>query len=153
MDRLYSNPALLVQVPPVVCALPLSQVLETMRPLPIEPLSNMPEFVRGVAVVRGIPVPVIDLAILLRASGQGVPKRLVTIRTGGRVVALLVESVLGVTQLMAGQLDDMPPLLQNDGNVIEAIASLDTSLLVALQSARLVPEFVWKAMGQREVAW
>jgi hypothetical protein len=45
-----------------LCALALESVLETMRPLPIEPLAGVPEFVRGLPVIRGTPLPVIALA-------------------------------------------------------------------------------------------
>ncbi|HZE91839.1 MAG TPA: chemotaxis protein CheW, partial [Rhizobacter sp.] len=51
-----------------LCALPLSHVVETMRPLPTETIAGAPDFVCGLAVIRGAPVPVVDLARLLGAT-------------------------------------------------------------------------------------
>jgi purine-binding chemotaxis protein CheW len=46
-------------------ALPLEQAVEVMRPLPIVPLAGAPEFVLGLAVVRGAPTPVVAVERLL----------------------------------------------------------------------------------------
>jgi len=48
-----------------MCALPLEEVEETMRPLPVAPVVAAPVFVRGVCLVRGTPAPVMSLAVLL----------------------------------------------------------------------------------------
>ena len=54
---------LLFHVGASVCALRLEDVGETMRPLPVSPLPETAAFVLGLAIVRGAPTPVIDLAI------------------------------------------------------------------------------------------
>jgi hypothetical protein len=43
-----------VRVGARVCALPLHHVVETMRPLPIDPVVGTPAFISGVSVIRGI---------------------------------------------------------------------------------------------------
>ena len=88
--------SLLVRAGPRICALSLADVVETMRPGPIEPLAGAPEVVRGLAVIRGAPVPVVDLASLLGDGEHSVPTRFVTVRTGERNVALLVDEVMGI---------------------------------------------------------
>jgi purine-binding chemotaxis protein CheW len=60
---------LLCRVRERLCALPLAHVVETMRPLPIEPLGGMPGFVQGIAIIRGAPVPVVDAGALLGSAG------------------------------------------------------------------------------------
>ena len=146
-----------------LCALPLAHVVETMRPLPIEPIAGGPRFVRGLAIVRGAPVPVVDLACLLneglsareeaRSSEEGgaPAARFVVLRVAGRSVALVVDGVVGVRALSAEALRELPPLLREardardtgesasdvDASVIESVGTLDAELLLVLRSARL----------------
>ena len=62
MEQASGEQSVLVQAGLHLCALPLGAVIETLRPLPLRPLAGAPAGVLGVAVVRGSPVPVIDLA-------------------------------------------------------------------------------------------
>lgn len=122
-----------------------------MRPLPIEPLAGMPVFVRGVALVRGRPMPVIDLNALLQGgeitSAFG---RFVTVKAGERRVALGVDGVIGLRRLESLSLADLPPLLRDAGtDRIEAIGTCDAELLVVLRAARIVPDQVWAALAGR----
>jgi purine-binding chemotaxis protein CheW len=126
------------------CALPLEEVLETMRPLPVAPLAGMPPFVRGVSLVRGEPTPVISLTALLEGPGPSEPRRFVLLRVPERRLALEVEEVLGLRQLGAEELGAAPPLLQGAaGGQLEVLGRLDGQLLGALHTARLLPEATW----------
>jgi len=98
---------LLVRAGTLTCALPLSHVVETMRPLPIEPLANAPAFVRGLSIIRGAPVPVVDLGALLNTPSSRPPPRFVTVRAGERRVALAVDGILGLRDIASLSLDDM----------------------------------------------
>ena len=134
-------PSLLVTVGTRACAIPLPYVMETMRPLAIEPLADMPPFVLGAAIVRGAPVPVVSVSVLVGAGESRAPTRFVTIRVDARSVALAVEAVEGVVTLDASAMAAMPPLLQHAAkDVIEAIAPLDDRLLLVLRAARMIPE-------------
>ena len=100
MDQPRANPALLVRIPGALCALPLAEVIEIMRPLPIEPLAIQSDFVQGVARIRGAAVPVVQLTALFQGDGLcDLPTRFVTLRVGQRCVALAVQSVVGVADL------------------------------------------------------
>lgn len=135
--------SLVCQVATRICALPLGAVIETMRPLPIEPLAGAPDFIAGMAIVRGEPVPVVDAARLLGA-GAGRPRRFVTLRGGPRPVALAVDAVLGVRTIAADRFVELPALAgAAAGEVIAAIGALDARLLVVLEAARLVPDVVF----------
>lgn len=149
------GPVLLVRTRTCVAALPLPSVVETLRPLPTEPVAGMPAFVRGVAVVRGGPTPVIDLAALL-SGGAFAPDpevaRFVTLRVGERRVALAVAAVLGVGGLDESTLHSLPPLLGAAcGEFVEALGAHDAQLLLVLRAARLLPEEVWRALAQPEL--
>ena len=104
-------------------------------------------FVLGVSVVRGFPVPVLDAALLLAATGRSSPDRFVVLRVGSRTAVLAVDTVLGIRSLERDALVKLPPLLSNaESAVIEAIATLDSELLVVLNCARIVPPEVWASL-------
>jgi purine-binding chemotaxis protein CheW len=142
---------LLCLVGRVLVALPLEHVEETMRPLPVEPLASAPSFVRGLAVVRGIPTPVVDAAALLGGVSLPThpiqptqPTRFVTVKAGTRRVALAVDAVVGVVVIPSSSVDALPPLFENAGlTAIGAIGVLDTELLLVLRHTRLVPDETW----------
>lgn len=130
-----------------LCALPLEHVSETMRPLPVDPVAGVPAPVRGVAIIRGAPVPVVDLACVL-AGTESHPTRFVTVHVGARRVALAVDTVIGVRAIPAEALYELPLLLKEaNTDAIAAMGTLDAQLLVVLRSARLIPEPVWSALA------
>lgn len=150
-----------------LCALPLAQVVETMRPMRVEPVAGAPSFLRGVAIIRGAPMPVVDAAALVTGaalvSGAAPPghaantARFVTLRVDGRAagrcVALAVDEVVGVRSLPAGSARDLPPLLRGgQAESISSLGALDSELLVVLESARLLPEAVWRSLAGEEGA-
>jgi purine-binding chemotaxis protein CheW len=146
----HANGTLLVGVQTRVCALPLLHVIETMRPLPVEPIAGTPSFVQGISVIRGFPTPVIDLGVLLGASAC-IGSRYVTLRLNQRQVALSVERVIGVRELNAATIMELPPLLHGASqDVIEAIGTLDEQVLVILNSGWELPDEVLRAMGSCE---
>jgi purine-binding chemotaxis protein CheW len=119
----------------------VEHVVETMRPLAIEVLAGASRFVRGVSVVRGVPVPVVDLNALLTDGGAGgVCERFVLLRVGDRLVALTVGRVIGLRQLDQSQQRDLPPLLSAVGSdIIESIGASDAQLLLVLEMTRILP--------------
>jgi purine-binding chemotaxis protein CheW len=145
-DDLY----LLCRIGSRIGALAVGDVRETMRPLPIEPLTGTPVFVLGVAIVRGFAAPVIDAARLLDPSTLPVAitspsaARFVSLKLGDRTAVLAVDSVLEVRSLEAGILARIPPLLCNAGEEpVSIVGALDARLLFVLEAARLVPDSVW----------
>lgn len=114
-----------------------------MRPLPVESIGGVPAFVRGLAVVRGVPIPVVDAASLLSGNASH-PTRFVTVKTGTRRVVLAVDAVVGIIEIPNDAVDVLPPLFQSNGlDAISAIGVLDADLLLVLRSTRLVPDDVW----------
>ncbi len=154
MDKPRANPALLVRIPGALCAFPLAEVIEIMRPLPVEPLAIRSDFVQGVARIRGAAVPVVQLTGLLQGNGLcELPTRFVTLRVGQRCVALAVHSVLGIADLSDRELGNLPPLLRTvRTELIQSIGTLDAEFLVVLDTARMVPESMWEALPQTKAA-
>lgn len=142
---------LICRVGTKVCGLKLGHVLETMRPLPIEPLSTLPPFVSGVAIIRGKPTPVIDaLELLGGARARSGAERFVLLDLGARSAALLVDAVLGARTLASDALSELPALLRrdSDGAHLAALGQIDSELLLVLEHARLVPDGAWQALEQ-----
>jgi purine-binding chemotaxis protein CheW len=112
----------------------------------------MPDFVRGVSVIRGAPVPVVDLKVLLESEATSATfGRFVTVKLGERLVALGVDAVVGLRAVDSEQLGELPPILHAaTADIIEAIGARDAQLLVLLRVARLVPDEVWNSLPKAE---
>jgi len=146
---MVSNLSLVICAGTHTCALNLADVVEIMRPLPVMPLAGAPEFVQGMSVIRGAPVPVVDLARVFGIPMQSPSTRFVAVRTGERAVALSVESVLGIRQIAPALLSGMPPLLQKaQPELVEAVGALDAELFLVLKAGKLVPERVWDSIRE-----
>jgi len=144
---------LLCRIGSRIGALALKDVRETMRPLPIEPMTGMPPFVLGLAIIRGFPTPVVDAGRLVGSSASPSsmvspsPARFVALKLGERTAALSVDAVLDVRSLPAERLSTIPPLLSGgDAELVSIIGALDAKLLLVLEAARLLPESVWSAI-------
>ena len=142
MDEVRES-SLLCRVGGLLCAIPLEHVEETMRPLPTRSVAGAPVFIQGLAVVRGVPMPVVDGARLL----CGLPAeagRFVSVKTGTRRVVLAVEKVVGISRIPPAFLTTLPPLLRDaTPDAVASMAALDAELLVVVRAARLVPNDVW----------
>ncbi len=130
-----------------LCALPLGAVVEIMRPLPLEPVASPPPGLRGLSVIRGVPVPVLDLAALLGEPGAAIG-RLVTATIAGRKIAFAVATVFGIRRIDSAQLAELPPLLRDSARAaVAAIGTLDAELLLLLEAGRLVPDGLFDRLG------
>lgn len=130
-----------------ICALPVLNVVETMRALPIQPVRGAPSFVRGVAVIRGAPLPVVELAAFLEAGDSaGSGRRFVTLRADARQFALSVDEVMGVSQLNPSLLERTPPLFDKSiTEHVDQLGSLDRHAFALLSAVRLLPDDAWLA--------
>jgi purine-binding chemotaxis protein CheW len=126
----------------------LCDVVETLRPLTLSPLAGLPPFVRGLSIVRGAAIPVIDACRLL-AQPETIASRWVTLRLGKRRAALAVQQVLGTGILDPADTGDLPPLLAPAGaETLRAVGALDGELLALLETSRCVPDPVWEALAR-----
>jgi purine-binding chemotaxis protein CheW len=151
MDDRAGDNALLCRIGSRLYAIALAHVVEVMRPLPIEIMAGAFTFVRGLSVIRGVPTPVVDLAILSDGNPSQ-PDRFISIRTGSRQIALMADSVFGIRSIPMTALRDLPPLLQGlQTDLVSAIGTLDEKLLLVLNDTRLVPEGFWATMETGEI--
>jgi purine-binding chemotaxis protein CheW len=142
---------LVVRINSQLCGFAIEHVIETMRPLEVDSLPGMPPFVRGLSVVRGSPVPVVELAVLL-GEEAGLTRRWVLLRVGERRVAVAVTEVLGLHRIAESAFRAFPPLLEQTlAGLVLAVEQRDREFLLVLQSNRLMPEDAWRTLEQREV--
>jgi purine-binding chemotaxis protein CheW len=144
-----ASSVLLVRQGELRVAIPLALVVETMRPLAVDALQGQPDFVLGLSIVRGAATPVLDLGAMLASQAPGRSARFVALRFDGRRAALRVDEVLGLRELRPGQLEALPPMLeQSASSVVEAIGSLDSQLLMMLQPWRVLSASAWDSLSQ-----
>jgi purine-binding chemotaxis protein CheW len=136
--------ALVFRAGALLCALPLDEVIETMRPLETRPLAGTPGYVHGISVLRGVPTPVIDVARLL-AGVAGEIERYVAVRTERGPVALATGTVLGIRATDAAPAEAHPALLGGSHRLVAGVGTLGSEPLLLLQSMRAVPDEVWEA--------
>jgi purine-binding chemotaxis protein CheW len=144
--------ALVFRAGSLLCALPLDEVIETLRPLAVRPLAGTPPFVRGVTIMRGVPAPVIDVARLLGGE-QAEVVRFVAVRAERGPVAFATGPVLGIRPADAGS--QIRPATGPAGTtgliggasaaLVAGVGTLDAEPLLMLQSMRVVPDEVWTA--------
>jgi len=152
MDSMIGHRVLLVRTRSWLCALRMMDIIETMRALPIVPFGFGPSFLSGLSIVRGAPVPVVNLAKLFGAQDDAQSSRFVAMRCGSRRFCLEVDEVVGVTDIDVAQLEKAPPLLSGAvAEYVERLGVLDGEVLVTLTMARLIPEEVWNSLMEQEV--
>ena len=136
---------------PTQCALPLSAIVETMRPLPIETIPGAPNYVMGIAVVRGAPLPVVEMQRLF--GGEAGPiGRLVVVRVGSRRAALAFSDVAGVRALGPDVLSRLPPLVDRGSSAVTSLGTQDGELLLVLDAGRIVPDDIFALFEQKALA-
>lgn len=139
----YRELVLVCRVRNRLCALPATQISEIMRPLPIERLPGAPPFLLGVAVIRGAPSPVVDLAQLLDER-RSKPTYFVATGQGDRRVALTIDGVIGVRPMPHAPSDGFPSVVESAAaGFVASVRVLGRETLVVLSSGKIMPETAW----------
>jgi purine-binding chemotaxis protein CheW len=129
------------------CALPLGEVIETMRPLAARPLAGTPPYVLGLTILRGAPAPVLDMTRLLTGAETPV-ERYVAVRAGRGPIVCATGPVLGVRDVHVEPPEGPAALLTGVSRaLIAAVGTVGTEPLLLLHSIAAVPDEVWEAAG------
>jgi purine-binding chemotaxis protein CheW len=119
-------------------ALPIAAIREIVNPLDVIDLPDAPKEVRGVANYRGEVVPVVELRVRFRLEPLEETRKTkwILIDIGGRLVALVVDTVSGV---FGAQTDLRPPPILGGGEDSRGIAGVtmnDDDMVFVLDTAR-----------------
>ena len=129
-------------------ALPMGDIIETMRMLPIETIAGAPAIVRGLCIVRGVPIAVVDTALFFGERSTEY-ERIVTARVADRTIGFAVDAVIDVRSISAAAVESLPPLF-GEVEAISAMAMLDDDLVFFLHAARAVPDDFFASLDDRE---
>jgi purine-binding chemotaxis protein CheW len=139
--------ALVFRAGSLLCALRLDEVIETMRPLPTRPLAGTPPYVLGIAIMRGVPAPVLDVARLL-AGEADTAARFVAVRTEHGPLAFATGPVLGIRPTPPAGPAAYPGV---SSRLVAGVGMSGAEPLLLLQSLRVVPDEVWAAAAGEAV--
>jgi two-component system chemotaxis response regulator CheV len=115
------------------------KVREIMYPPEITRAPDMPVAVEGIVNIRGVVIPVIDLATFCSIQARGKPKLLIVTEYNNNVQAFLVRSVVNLERLDWGNVKAPPPMLTNHmGGLVTAVAELPDGRLVMLMDVEKV---------------
>jgi purine-binding chemotaxis protein CheW len=134
-----------------LCAFRVEDAIEMMRPLPVQSVVGAPAFVRGLAIVRGMPLPVLDLAAILGAETTDCAGKFLAVRAGPSPVVLAVDEVVGISHLSLSSLQDVPLLREALPDHVQKLGVLDGHLLAVLETARLLPDDLRQALARQGI--
>ncbi|MEZ6242350.1 MAG: chemotaxis protein CheW [Phycisphaerales bacterium] len=103
-----NNALLTVEVGGQECGIPVDEVREIVPLCALSRPAGMPPILAGFLILDNEPIPVLRAARMwgLQEAERGLYTPLVVIRGRGRVLALLVDRVLGVTNAAEAELAD-----------------------------------------------
>jgi purine-binding chemotaxis protein CheW len=137
--------SLVFRAGPLLCALRLDEVIETMRPLVTHPLAGTPDFVAGICIMRGAPTLVVDVATLL-GGAEAETSRFIAVRTEHGPVAFATGPIHGVLPVAADTSRRHEALLGDaPARLVAAVGTIDAEPVLLIQSMRLLPDEVWAA--------
>ncbi len=121
--------------------IPIAQIGEISKPMYTTPVPRTAEFVLGIGNVRGVVIPIIDLARRLRLDtrGGGRDSRVLIVRHDTEQYGLLVDSVAGVMSIAPENLEEAPGALAGArGDFIRALARGDGRIIIILDLGTLL---------------
>ncbi|MDW8066148.1 MAG: chemotaxis protein CheW [Aquificaceae bacterium] len=116
---------------------PLREVVEISKLLPIVPVPFSPRLVLGVINVRGEIIPVIDLKTILRLNKGTEEERVVLVESNKGKVGVLVDKVVGVVRVEEERLEPNP-MVGRYSEFIRNVAQLPEGLISILEFDRVV---------------
>lgn len=125
-------------------AIPIDQVREVIRYVPVEGVSKWTGLLHGIINLRGVVIPILDLRRLLGASGE--------VENTRKTRIIIVDILERTTGIIVDQVDDIAPLTSGDlvplssiamertSSVLVGVAKLDSKLHLVLDVKKLIHE-------------
>jgi purine-binding chemotaxis protein CheW len=120
----------------------ITSVLEIRGWTPTTPLPRAPDYMKGVVNLRGVVLPIIDLAARLGLPTKEPSARhaIMVVKCGSRTVGLLVEAVSDIVELDDGMRQQTPDMGDDGGpGVIAGIFAVDGEMISLLDLDNVLP--------------
>ena len=120
---------------------PISEVREIVRLIPITPVPRAPDFVEGVVNLRGQILAIIDLAkrLKLTPSPRSDKSRIIVVELEGNIIGMIVDEVVEVLRLSSENIDKAPELITTEihEEYLKGVGKLGERLLILIDLARV----------------
>lgn len=122
----------------------ITSVLEIRGWTPTTPLPKAPDYMKGVVNLRGVVLPIIDLAARLGLPTKEPSARhaIMVVKCGARTVGLLVEAVSDIVELDDSTRQETPEMGDGAGgaSVIAGIFAVDGEMISLLDLNNVLPQ-------------
>jgi len=120
---------------------PISQVREIVRLIPITPVPHAPDFIEGVVNLRGKIVAVIDLArrLKLKAAMRSDTARIIVVEVEEDTVGMIVDEVTEVLRITQENIEQTPELIAAEihQKYIKGVGKLGERLIILIDLLRI----------------
>jgi len=136
-------------------AVDVTQVVEILRAPPVVPLPHAPALIEGVADLRGVVLPIVDLGRVLGGApvGEAPGARIVVLRVDDLVFGLRVGETSEVLSLPAGHVEAVPRLAAQAGyELVRAVVRRPGGLPVLVLSLEELVARVYRSAAAEAAA-
>jgi len=120
---------------------PISEVREIVRLIPITYVPRAPDFVEGVVNLRGQILAIIDLAkrLKLTSAPRSDKSRIIVVEFEGNVIGMIVDEVMEVLRISSENIDNAPELITTEVHeeYFKGVGKLEDRLLILIDLARV----------------
>jgi len=132
-------------------------IQEILKPGSITHIPNTPDFLVGVANLRGKILPVADLRRKFRMTEAGVTKasRVIVVKLGEEAVGALVDEVISVKSIPDETVETAPPEMlasMPDPSAVRGIANLEGQAVIVLDLVRGVQRAASADAARKEMS-
>lgn len=135
-----SSKVVVFQVDKEEYAIPIQFVISIEKLEGITPIPHLPEYVKGMMVVRGELVPVIDLEQIFyhRHLEQTESSRLIVLKTDELSVGIFVGDAKEIIDIPAEKLKQVGLVAYSKTSYFSSVANLDSRLITIMDPLKLV---------------
>jgi purine-binding chemotaxis protein CheW len=109
---------------------------------PACPLPNAPAYLAGVVNLRGVVLPIVDLAIKLGLPPAEPTKQhvIIVVQVGANVMGLLVDGVNDILMVTPDMIQPTPPVASDMGeSYVIGLITIDAKMVSLLQLEQVLP--------------
>lgn len=123
-------------------ALPLDQVREVIRYMPLSPLDPWAGLLHGIIVIRGRVIPVLDLRTIFKEEPVINRKtRIIIVEMLGRTVGLVADQVEDIVPLSQEQLVPLSAIaMEKKSKILIGVANVGSSSFLVLDAKQMIHE-------------